>query len=217
MDLSEVSQARSTAKQRIGWTAVFAKAHALASVDIPELRDLFVKRPLRHLYRHPASVLSVSIHRKDDQGTERLIWGQISNVETMSLVDLQNRFDQFVHAPLKTIYKDGLILEAAPVLARRLVWRWVMNWGARKRAKHVGTYSISSLAGMNCLNAYHPLVTSSSLAFGPLHSSGRSDVVLLCDHRVIDGVLGARILDGIEEKLRTSICAELSELDSAGS
>ena len=212
--LQELSDIRSQAKQRIGWSVLFAKAHAIVAQQTPELRDLFVKRPYRHLYRHPNSVLSISVHRRDDDGMERLIWGKVSKVEELSLAEIQSKFDGFVTAPMQEVYREGLILESAPCLARRLAWCWVMNWGARKRAKHVGTFSISSLAGQGCLNAFHPLVTSSSLAFGPLQKSGEMDVVLLCDHRIIDGVLAANALRNMELVLQNQLCEELKSLSA---
>lgn len=215
MDLARLSEVRNGTRRRIGWTALFAKAHAVVSQQMPELRDMYVKRPVRYLYRHPVSVLSVSVHRPVDvtsvePSVERLFWGQIHDAESMSLMDIQDRFDNFAKAPLKEVYKHGLILEAFPNCLRKFAWCWVMNWAGRKRAKYVGTFSISSLAAHKCLNAFHPLVTTSSLAFGPLSSTGQMDVVLLCDHRVLDGVLAANALNLIEKTLNTTVLEELA-------
>ncbi len=215
MALGEIEMARKSASMRIGWTALFAKAYGEVCQQIPELRDVYVSYPLPYLYRHPNTVLSLSVHRRDDAGEERLIWGQIQQVETLPLPELQGKLQRFVEAPMKEVYRDGLILESAPRFARRGVWWWVMRWGARKRAKHVGTFSISSLAGMGCLNAHHPLVTPSSLAFGPLDNAGNADVLLLCDHRVFDGVLGAKGLAALESVLQSDILEELRSLRSS--
>jgi pyruvate/2-oxoglutarate dehydrogenase complex dihydrolipoamide acyltransferase (E2) component len=76
-----------------------------------------------------------------------------------------------------------------------------MRWAGRKRAKNLGTFSISSLGHLGALNGYHPLVTTSSLAIGPIEPTKPTDVVLLCDHRVLDGVLAAVALASLEEKL----------------
>jgi hypothetical protein len=89
-----------------------------------------------------------------------------------------------------------------------------MNLSGRKRAKHIGTFSISSLAGHFALNLHHPLITASSLAFGPIDASGTMEVVLISDHRTIDGALAATALSRLEAKL----CGEvLSELQALGS
>jgi hypothetical protein len=133
------------------------------------------------------------------------------NVESMSVATIQQELTRLATAPLREVYKDGLILESFPVPLRRIAWWWVMRCSGRKRAKHVGTFSVSSLGGQGCLNAYHPLVTSASLAMGPLTERGTMEVVLLCDHRVIDGMLGARSLKRLEELLQTAMVAELSK------
>jgi len=79
----------------------------------------------------------------------------------------------------------------------------------RKRAKHIGTFSISSLGGQGALNLHHPLITASSLAFGPIDLEGDMDVVLICDHRTIDGVLAATALEKLEGTLQREIIDEL--------
>ncbi|AMV33937.1 branched-chain alpha-keto acid dehydrogenase subunit E2 [Pirellula sp. SH-Sr6A] len=213
--LASVEHARKGSPVKIGWTALFLKSFAMICTEAPSLRDLFVSYPIRHLYRHPHSVASVSVHRLDANGNERLIWGQLRNPESLSLIEIQRDLGRLVTAPLKEVYKDGLILESFPVPLRRLAWWWGMRWSGRKRAKHVGTFSISSLGGQGCLNAYHPLVTSTSLAMGPLTERGTMDVVLLCDHRMMDGMLGAQALARLEEWLTTEIVKELNSSASS--
>lgn len=214
-ELASVELARRESPVKIGWTALFLKAFAMICTEAPSLRDLFVSYPMRHLYRHPHSVASVSVHRKDANGNERLIWGQMRNPESLSLIEIQRELGRLVTAPLREVYKDGMILEAFPVPIRRLAWWWVMRWSGRKRAKHVGTFSVSSLGGHGCLNAYHPLVTSTSLAMGPLTDMGTMEVVLLCDHRMMDGMLGAQALVRLEEWLQTEIVEELKSLSDS--
>ncbi|XZE43489.1 hypothetical protein SH467x_003053 [Pirellulaceae bacterium SH467] len=207
--LASVEIARKASPIKIGWTALFLKAFATVCTEVPSLRDLFVSYPIRHLYRHPHSVASVSVHRNDELGNERLIWGQLRNPESLSLIEIQRELSRMVTAPLREVYRDGLILESFPVPIRRLAWWWVMRCSGRKRAKHVGTFSVSSLGGQGCLNAHHPLVTSTSLAMGPLTDRGSMDVVLLCDHRMMDGILGAQALARLEQWLQTGIVDEL--------
>jgi len=86
---------------------------------------------------------------------------------------------------------------------RRLNWYLLMRWCGRKRAKHLGTFSISSLGHLGVLNLHHPIVTASSLAMGPLGTDGQCDISLICDHRVLDGVLASRALGMLVENIRT--------------
>jgi pyruvate/2-oxoglutarate dehydrogenase complex dihydrolipoamide acyltransferase (E2) component len=89
-----------------------------------------------------------------------------------------------------------------------------MRWGGRCKAKLIGTFSISSLGGQGCLNSFHPLITTSSIAFGPIDGDHRMRVVLLCDHRTLDGMLGAKALKSLNLVLQTQILHELQSLES---
>ncbi len=209
MELGELSAVRKACSPRIGWSTLFAKAYGTVCQQTPELRELFVRYPTKHLYRHPNTVASLSVHRTDDAGNERLIFGRWSNPESTPLIALQQQLDQFSQAPIAEVFGEGLMLERCPAMVRRLVWWWVTNWSGRKRAKHVGTFSISSLGGQGALNAHHPLITTSSLAFGPIDIAGRCEVVLICDHRTLDGVLGAKAMKTLESILSVQMVEEL--------
>ena len=214
MNLAKVDQARSSCPSRVGWTCLFGRAYAMVCDELPELRDLYVSYPMRHLSRHPHSVCSVSVQRKDDQVVERLIWGRWVAAESMTLLDLQKQLDDFRNAPLQQVYREGLMLERTPWLLRRWSWWCLMNFLGRKRAKHIGTFSISSLGGHSALNLHHPLITASSLAFGPIDASGIMEVVLIADHRTIDGALAATALSRLEDKLCGEVLNELQTLRS---
>lgn len=210
MNLASVANARKMGSPNIGWTAIVAKAHGIVCQKMPELREVFVAVPKKHLYCHPHSVASVSVHRHDDEGHARLIWGRLENPESTTLVQLQSQLDYFCTAPMKSAYREGLILEGRSALVRRIAWWWVMHCSGRKRAKHVGTFSISSLGAQGSLNAHHPLITTTSLAIGPIASNGECDVVLICDHRTLDGMLAAEALQSLEGVLCNQVAEELS-------
>ena len=209
MDLGGLSAVRKTCSARIAWSTLFAKAYGSVCQQIPELLELFVRYPSKHFYRHPNTVASLSVHRTDDAGNERLIFGRWSNPESTPLIALQEQLDRFSQAPMAEVFGEGLMLERCPAMLRRLLWWWVTTWSGRKRAKHVGTFSISSLGGHGALNAHHPLITTSSLAFGPIDIAGRCEVVLICDHRTLDGVLGAKAMKTLESILSDQMVHEL--------
>jgi hypothetical protein len=209
MNLARLHSIRNETLPKLSWTTLFGKAYALVCQANPELREVFVRYPTQHLYRHPHSVASISIHRTDDNGNERLIWGRWKDAENTSLADLQNQLDTFCHAPMQEAYREGLMLERRNWVLRRLTWWWLMNLAGRKRAKHVGTFSISSLGGQGALNAHHPLITTTSLAIGPIAPDGECEVVLICDHRTLDGVLAAKALQSLEATLENQIADEL--------
>ena len=205
VDVSEVENRRQSLKSkglRVGWNAVLVQAYSKVSQDIPELREVYVARPVAYVYRHPEPVASLTIHRRDANGQDRLIWARISSPHALSLIELQSKIDRFTTAPIHEVYRDGLRLERRGALLRRFNWHLLMRWCGRKRAKHLGTFSISSLGHLDALNLYHPLVTATSLAMGPISQDGHCDLALICDHRVLDGVLAARSLQLLTDTIR---------------
>jgi hypothetical protein len=192
--VTKIEAARKAANVRIGWTAIFAKAFAKVCDENDQLRETFISLPFASLYQHPTSVCSVSVHRKDDAGADRLIWGRIEGASSRSLVEIQQFLNDCVSLPLMEVYREGLLLERTWWIVRRIAWWWIMRCSGRKKSKLIGTFSISSLGGRGCLNSFHPLITTSSIAFGPIDPDGLMRVVLICDHRVLDGMAGAAAL-----------------------
>ena len=209
--VANIESARKASAVRIGWTAIFAKAYATVCDQNDSLREVFVSLPFPYLYRHPTSICSVSVHRKDDIG-DRLIWGRVDNASSKSLVEIQQYLNDCVTRPLADVYRDGLRLENALWFVRKIAWWWIMRCSGRKKSRLIGTFSISSLGGQGCLNSFHPLITTSSIAFGPIDKEGRMQVVLICDHRTLDGMSGAAALQSLANVLQTTVIDELKSL-----
>jgi hypothetical protein len=213
MRLEKVVQARqqhnAKSENRIGWVAIFLRAYSIVCKETPELRSLYFCMPWPRLYEHPHTVASITIHRPDDHGVERLIWARISNGESTHLNEIQRQMDDAVNKPLQDVFRDGLRLERLPYCIRRVSWWLGMNWKPRQRAKKVGTFSISTLAGEDVSNYGHPLVVTSSLSYTRCNSEGECTVTLISDHRVIDGMLASRALHRLEEVLNTVVVEEL--------
>ncbi len=210
--LGELRNARDRAETRISWVALYTRAFSLVCHAIPELRQVFVAYPTPRFYEHPHSVASISVHRDDPTGGKRLIWGRIDNAEETGLVSIQRRLDAVTQGPLNEVFKDGMRLEKLPAPLRRFSWWMAMNVQGRQRAKKIGTFSISTLAGENTLNRDHPLVTTSSLAYSRCNEDGSCLVTLIADHRVLDGMLAAQALGLLETKLVGQVLDELSNL-----
>lgn len=201
MPLGAVDEARKRYPTRIGWAALLCHAYSRISQEISELREVYVEKPFEYLYRHPNPVASITIQRTDDQGNERLVWGRLSESQRSTIDQTQQTIARFTASPLNEFFRDGLKMENRPKPLRKLTWWILMRWSGRRRAKHLGTFSISNLGGWGALNAHHPLVTTTSLSMGPIRANGDCEVVLLCDHRVLDGALAAQVLDLLEHRL----------------
>jgi pyruvate/2-oxoglutarate dehydrogenase complex dihydrolipoamide acyltransferase (E2) component len=94
-----------------------------------------------------------------------------------------------------------------------MMWHVIMRWWGERKAKKVGTFSVSTLSGEHARNFFHPLIVTTSMEYGRVDpSSGECRFTLLCDHRVIDGMLAARALKRLEEIVVQSISEELNQL-----
>ncbi len=197
---------------RLSWVALFIRAYGLTCQAIPELRQLYASYPWARLYEHPYSVGSITIHRDDPRGGKRLIWGRFDNPESKPLLEIQCHLEHSLHHPLEQVFRDGIRMERLPQWMRRFSWWMAMNWQPRQRAKKIGTFSISTLSGEGILNRGHPLVATSSLAYGRCDDRGECPVTLLADHRVLDGVLAAQSLARLEETLSHQVLDEVQRI-----
>ncbi len=210
-DLSDVATARSEAMPRISWVALFIKAYGLVSRHIPQLRTQYVPYPIPHFYESRQSVISVSINRLHE-GQDRLFWGKFAGPEHMRLLDVQYLLNHYCTGDVTVDFKRQIRASRLPMLLRRAIWWWQLNLEPSKRARRLGTASISVLAGQGVYNRLHPCLLSSTLAYGPIQPDGRMWVTLQCDHRVLDGVAAAGALNLFETVLKRELLSELSLL-----
>ncbi len=215
MPLADVATARSTAAVRVGWAAVFLKAYACVAAEMPPLRTWLIRRSIWGLPPRLAtasqSVASIAINRTDS-GDDRLFFARLTHPESRSLPDIQQFLDQCVTAPLEEVFDRQLQLEALPGPLRRAVLWCNINSASAKRCTRIGTFSLSTLAGLGASNHGHPTICTTSLSFAPLETDGHCRVTLICDHRVLDGVTAAKALGALEAMLRGPIVAELQSL-----
>lgn len=218
MPLAAVAAARSAAVVRVGWAAVFLKAYACVAAEMPPLRSWLVRRAFCGLTPRLAtasqSVASVAINRTATEG-DHLFFARLPQPESRSLPDIQQFLDHCVTAPLEEVFGRQLQLESLPGPIRRAVLWSNINSASPKRCTRIGTFSLSTLAGLEASNHGHPTICTTSLSFAPLETDGRCRVTLICDHRVLDGVTAARALGSLEAMLCGPIVAELQSLTPA--
>lgn len=212
-DLRGLAELRSQSPTRISWTVLFLKAHALVGRNQPELRRAFLPMPWAHLYEHHESVATVAIARQF-HGEDRLCWGRFIAPELESLTNLQKQLDSYQTEPVESIFRRQVRLSKFPAMLRRMGWRLSLYGSGAKRAKRLGTFSLSSVAGQGAINRFHPTFLTTSLSYGPLDDEGRMLVTLICDHRVLDGAPAARALAVLEATLNGALADELALLAS---
>jgi hypothetical protein len=212
-ELGDVAASRQQAARRISWTVLFMKAYAMVAATCPTLRQAFCRWPWPRLCESAENVAMVAINR-EHRGEDRLCWGRFISPEHRSLGELQDELDAYQHEPVDKIFRRQVRLSKFPGPLRRLALWLNLNFARKRRARRLGTFSMSSLAGQQALNRFHPTLLATSLTFGPLDERGRALVTLVCDHRVLDGALAARALCALEAQLRDAIADELRALQS---
>jgi hypothetical protein len=209
--LGALAEARSSAAMRIGWAAVFLKAFGLVAREMPILRSWFVRGLFPRLATSSASVATLAVNRVigDD---ERLCFARLRQPDARPLPEIQAFVAACSARPIEEMFKRQLQLETLPGPIRRTILRWNLNSTSRKRPTRIGTFSLSTLAGRQAFNRFHPTLCTTSLTYGPLEADGRCLVTLIADHRVLDGAAVARALERLEDTLGSVVAAELRAL-----
>lgn len=213
-DLAAVATARAACRHRIGWAAIFLKAYGKVVRQTPALRSWFLPGLRPRLATTSQNVATLAINRVED-GAERLCWARLDRPEERPLLDIQRFIEACSQHPLEEMFKRQLELEMLPGWLRRLVLRWNHRSRSAKRAARLGTYSLSTLAGLAASNRFHPSLCTTSLSYQPLEADGRCLVTLIADHRVVDGALVARSLAQLETVLQHDLVSELQTLAAA--
>jgi hypothetical protein len=92
---------------------------------------------------------------------------------------------------------------------RRLLWWAALNLSGRRRVRLLGTFGVSTVAGLGAGTLFLPSPLTTTLNYGPVAEDGSVEVRLLFDHRVLDGATMARALADMERVLNCEILAEL--------
>lgn len=211
LHLGPVAEARATAATRIGWAAVFLKAYGLVAREMPVLRTWFVRGLWPRLATSSESVATLAVNRTEG-AEERLCFARLQRPESLPLAGIQAFVQACSTRPIAEMFKRQLELEMMPGPVRRTILRWNANSTSPKRPSRIGTFSLSTLAGQQAFNRFHPTLCTTSLSYGPLEPDGRCLVTLIADHRVLDGAAAARALERLGATLTGAVAAELTNL-----
>jgi len=209
--LGELAELRQRARNKISWPVLFLKAYGLLAADYAVLRQAYLRWPWPHLYEHPNSVAMLAMNRTGPDG-DRLYWGRFIRPEVQPLDALQRTLDRYKTERTEAVFARQIRFSRAPTVLRRLGWWLTLNVSGAKRAKRLGTFGLSTLAGQGAVNRYHPTCLTTSLTYGPLDGTGQALVTILYDHRVVDGACMARALADLELILRGTVRRELQDI-----
>ena len=215
MDLSSLLAARGTLQDRPAWVAIFAKAYALLSEEMPTLRRAYVKLPTPRLYEYPVSTASIVIER--DFGDEMVVLTLlIRDPAKLGVEEISHQIKHAKTAPVNEIksFKRMLDLARWPTPLRRMIWWLGLNIG-RQRGNYFGSYGITVYSGLGA-ESLHPLSPlSATINWGIIGDDGKVAVRIMYDHRVFDGSEIARTLERLEARLTGALVAELKALSKA--
>lgn len=213
--LAPLVAARGNAADRPPWSAIFARAFGLAAQDLPVLRQVYVQLPRPRLYQLPAAVACIVVSR-DWRGEPALFFARIKDPGALPLAAIAARIREAKTAPVESLDENRRALAIARLpwpLRRLMVWlglnlgRQVPNWW--------GTFGISVLGGERVAISSVVSPWAGFLNYGPIGPDGGVEVFFSFDHRVMDGLAGARVLQALEARLLGPVLAELRAMPAA--
>jgi hypothetical protein len=213
--LKPVIEARAALADRPSWTAIFVKAFAVVSAEVPDLRRAYVKLPWPQLYEYPVPVASVMVER-DYDGEKAVLVGRVKDPAALALPELTARLRAFHETPVDELkyFRRALRLTRLPRPVRRLFIWLGLNLGSQ-RIRYFGTFGASVYSALGA-ESLHPLAPLTALLnYGVFTPDGDVDVRVVYDHRVMDGATVARALGRLEEILAGPVVEELRALATA--
>lgn len=199
-------------RPRPPWTALFAKAYAMAARQHAPLRRIHASLPWPHLIESPHAQGCVMVEAASG-GETLLAPARLFRAQDTPLPDLAQRLAAVKSTPH----------EAAPAL------RWMLGlsrlpWPLRRAGYGLamglgwpvlrlgGHYAISALGehGAELLDSVS--IVPAFLSFGPIAPDGGVALHFALDHRVLDGSDAIRALAAMQEALEGPIAEELTAL-----
>jgi hypothetical protein len=212
-DLTRVAQLRSQLPIRVSWSVLFMKAFALIAARRPVLRQTFQRWPWPYIYQHRNNFAMLATHRMHDD-EPWVFHSRFEQPELQPLAGLQFSLDRYTTDPVKKIFRKQWQLSGLPTFLRRLLWWWTLNVSVKNRARRIGTFFFTTLAGKGVEIQDPPAYFTSNLTFGPLDEHNRCRVTMSYDHRLMDGSTVADCLIELESVLNGAIADELQSMIS---
>lgn len=213
IDVSEVQHWRRQIRPRPAWPVIMMRAYALAAVDNPLMRRVYVPLPWQRYYEHHESTCLLTIQR-EFRGEPQLIFARFTQPENFTLAQLQERYDRYRRSPLDEFrhLRHQFRFSRLPWLFRRLGWGLMTGWMPITRAKQMGTFGMS-LSGLgDTTGTFHLGPCTTTLGFDQMCRGGRARLTLTFDHRVLDGKPAMDILEAVRQRLHDCVCQELKRM-----
>ena len=210
MNLAPLAMARCEHPSPPSWLVLMTKAYAIVAERTPVLRQAYMSFPWPHLFETSHNIAAVSVAR-EFQGESAVLFGKVTAPERLTLRQLSEKVSDWKRLPFERVRSFARLIRYSkyPLPIRRLAWRVAMNLSGRQRAKTFGTFGVSALANSSCRIVHLVAPTTTNLSFGPVSATGRVDVQLTFDHRVLDGMTAVRALEETERVLNGELVVEI--------
>jgi hypothetical protein len=211
IDLSELVEVRRNSAVRISWPVIFMKAYSLVGAANPILRRWHQDFPWKHQGESPDVVPMVAVTRRyrDD---DWLFFGRFDKADQRALDELQTRLDQYQTHPVEIAFRTQRRFSMYPRFVRRLVFWGKMNLSGNRRLKRLGTFGLTTISGAGATIQMPPTPNTSAITYGPMDENEQSLVTIAYDHRLMDGMTVARLLQELDDTLHGPVLQELREL-----
>jgi len=210
MRLPDVVAARALASPRPSWGAIMTKAFALAAHNYPEMRSAYFSFPFGHLGEFESQIASVIVNRR--VGDEDVIFlAPLVGPENQSLAALDGHLRRYREEPIENFraFREAILVARMPGLIRRALWWLGLNVLPKRRARHFGTFGVTTMSPFGAKTLEVPTLWTAFLHYGMIGSEGDVPVGLAFDHRVVDGAMVGYTLMEMEQALHHQILNEL--------
>jgi hypothetical protein len=216
MRLADVEVARREASPRPSWGAIMTKAFALAARHHCQMRQAYFSFPWPHLGTYESQIASVIVDRR--VGDEDILFlGNIVHPEDQSLRALDGHLRRYKEEPVEAFrgFREALLVGRLPRPLRRLLWWLALNVLPRRRARHFGTFGVTTMSPFGARTVELPTIWTALLHYGAMAPEGEVPVAVAFDHRVMDGAVVGYTLVEMEQALHHDIMAELRTMRRA--
>jgi hypothetical protein len=213
MRLPDVVSARREASPRPSWGAIMTKAFALAARQHPEMRQAYFRFPWGHIGEYASQIASVVMDRQ--VGDEDVIClAHLVGPENQSLEALEGHLRRYKEEPVESIrsFRDALRIGRLPQVLRRFLWWLSLHVLPRRRARHFGTFGVTTMSPFGAKTMEVPSLWTAFLHYGVFTEAGEVPVGLIFDHRVMDGAIVGFTLMEMEQALHHDILSELRSM-----
>jgi hypothetical protein len=216
MRVADVVAARREASPRPSWGAIMTKAYALAARNHPEMRQAYFGFPWAHIGEYEAQIASVIITRRvgDD---DAVLLAPLVSPELQPLTELDAHLRGYMEQPVENFrcFREAIRVGRLPGPLRRLLWWIALNVLPRRRARHFGTFGVTTMSPFGARTLQVPTLWATFVHYGVITEAGDMPVGVAFDHRVMDGAVVGYALLEMEQALHHDIVKELRSMRAA--